>query len=216
MRYDPEKTKERLDGVPMKDRVFIYNASIIIEFLNQTLMPTAYFLNDLGLKTMGSGQFELRFLKDPKAIYEKRFSLGDLYEFYKLFRQQKDYTAPVESRYKFSVILKKLSFAKNGWKFSVRRVSRAQFVYFAPAELRVRVPLAERSLWPVGSSNLSQGQIEVTPADLDQSEEVERVEVKPDTFKEATYEFNIDVEPFEPDTNDPSQFPAEGSDIEGY
>lgn len=177
MNYDPEKTNENLQGVPMKNRVFIYNAEIIIEFLNKTFMPTPYFLNMNGLNELMPGvDIEPKHLKDPKVLEEERFTIGDLYEFYKLYRQQVDYTTPIESRYKFSVILKKLSLRRNGWKFRFRRYTRAQLVYVAPAQLRARVPLEIRQAFPPGGCDVSAGQVEVPLEDMMTNEPVSESE----------------------------------------
>ena len=193
MRYDPNKTSERLKGVPVQDRVFIYNAAIIIEFLNNTLMPTAYFLKPEELHKIGPGQdFKPEHMKDPKDLNEFAFSLGDLYGFYKLYRQQKDYTAPIESRYKFSVILKKLSLHKNGWKFNTKRVGRAQIVYFSPALLRAKVDPEIKKMWPPGQTNILEGQVEVSPKDMSE-----------DRFVEAGAGFEIE-EPLIPTPDHPA------------
>lgn len=192
MRYDPKNTNEKLKNVPFKDRSFIYNAAIIIEFLNETFMPTWYFLRPEMVDELGARDLKASDLKNPKDMEGHSLPIKDMYEYYKLFRQQKLYTSPVESYYKFSIIIKKLLYKKNGWKFRVRRTTRHQTVCVSPAQLRVRVPLEIRKLFPPPVMNISEGQVEAEIKD----EEVESERV-------------------EPDTNDPSQFPAEGSDI-GY
>lgn len=170
----------------MKDRVFIYNASIILEFLKQTLMPTAFFLNSEGFKSLLPGvDIERKHLKNPDDLEKEKFTIGDLYEFYKLFRQQKDYTSEIESRYKFSIILKKLNLIKNGWKFRFRRVGRAQLVYLSPAQLRVRVPLEIRKLFPPGGMDLDKGQVEIVPEDLSDTPDDEVVSTSTATYRMA-------------------------------
>lgn len=197
MRYNPEKTNRRLEGVPMKDRVFIYNAAIIIEFLNQTFMPTAYFLKPEEIANIGPAEdLKPKHMRNPADLEEKKLTVGDLYDYYKLFRQHKDYTAPIESRYKFSVIMKKLGLMKNGWKFNVKRVGRAQLIYLAPAELRVRVDSEIRKAWPPGAINLSGAQVEIEPKDT--LEPPEMIEVKPEQFKDATFEVDVKVDPAPP------------------
>lgn len=227
MKFDPQKTAERLKGVPIQNRVFIYNAQIILEFLNQTLMPIQYFLSPAGEKEIsGAFEFKPHMLKDPKAIYEHRISIGTLYDYYKMFREQKDYTSPVESRYKFSVILKKLNWNKNGWCFDVRRVGRGQLIFLAPAMLRVKAPKEDREKFPVQVTPLADTPVEVTPEDHNDDDipvetfvavdpaspegdhqvevTVERkqdgtseiknvVEVKADRFKEAKFDYHVDV-----------------------
>lgn len=174
MRYNPENTQAKLRGVPIEKRVFIYDATIVIEFLNETLMPYNYFYDQQGKLRENIGE-------------EPALSLGDLYEYYKMFRQQKPYTSPIESRYKFSIIMKKLHLDRNGWRFNVRRVGRAQIIYLFPSLLRVKVDPEIRKNFPPLKRGLSEGQVEVEHADH-----------------------------IEPDTNDPSQFPAEGNDLPGY
>jgi hypothetical protein len=235
MRHNEEGTKKRLDGVPINNRVFIYNAQIIIEFLNATFMPTHFFFHEQGMKIFTpGGSLKPEMMKDPKVFEDEKYTLGEMYEFYKLYRQQKDYTSLIETRYKFSIILRKLDLLKNGWQFNFRRQTRAQFVYFAPVQLRVKVPLEIRKLYPCGLIDLNEGQVEVKPEDYDDvqpedekigidpaepgedktvevvTEGPKFVEVKVDEFKEE--QFEIDV-PVEPDTKDPTQFPASGEDL---
>lgn len=166
MKYDPNLTKEKLKGVASKNRVFIYNAEIILEFLEKTFMPTGYFLNSEGLKTLSIGKEMKPFLfNNPKDLQEQKKSLGDIYELYKIFRQQSPYTTPVESRYKFSVILKKLCLLKNGWQFHVRRHTRGQIVYFSPVLLRIHAPIEERREHIPGDNPSETPTVEVTQED---------------------------------------------------
>lgn len=192
MRFNQDKTNDRLSGVPLKDRVFIYNAAIIIEFLNETLMPLSFFLKPEIIVDLPSRDLDKKDFKNPEDFNEQRISMKDLYEFYKLFRQQKEYTAPIESYYKFSVIVKKVSFKRNGWRFIVRRHGRDQTVMVAPAQLRVRVPLEVRKLFPPPIVNLSEAQVE-TSIDDDEIPTAEHpsIEVKPDTFKDMTFAVNV-------------------------
>lgn len=143
MRYDKQKTAQRLSGVPMKDRVFIYNAAIFIQFLGETFMPLDYFLSTEGRNNMGTDLLP-KDMREPKDLKEKAISLGEIYEYYKLWRQHKQYTSPIESRYKISTILKKMTAKRNGWRFTFQRRGVAQIVYFSPLELRARVPLEVR------------------------------------------------------------------------
>lgn len=166
MKYDPEKTQERLRNIPLKDRVFIYNAAIIIEFLNQTFMPTYYFLNEKGIRDLGDGKDLTKFhLKDPNDFYESKMTLGDIYDLYKLFREQQSFTTPLESRYKMSVILKKLNFNKNGWKLTPRRIGNSQLIYFCPVKLRIRVDEEIRKKFPPARMDLEESQVEVKKED---------------------------------------------------
>lgn len=170
MRYKKDTTNERLRGIPFKDRVFIYNASIILEFLNQTFMPTYYFLTPEGQKDMEAGK-DLKKLhfKNPESFDKDRMTLGDIFDLYKMFREQQSFTNPIESRYKLSVILKKLSYIKNGWKFAVKRVGAAQMIYFSPVKIRIHVDLEERKNFPPAKMNLEEGQIEVKKEDHEET-----------------------------------------------
>lgn len=143
MRYDKEKTSKRLEGVPMKDRVFIYNAGVFLKFLGETFMPLDYFLSAEGRNNMGS-DLKPKDLRDPKMLKEKAVSLGDVYEYYKLWRQQQPFTSPIESRYKVSLLMKRMTAGRNGWRFHHFRKGGAQVVYFSPLELRIKVPLEVR------------------------------------------------------------------------
>lgn len=168
MKYNPEKTAERLHGVPLENRAFIYDATIIIEFLNQTFMPVSYFLSPKGYKDIaGVNPFEKENFKESDTLEKHRESVGTVYDWYKLFREQRDYTAPIESRYKFQVILKKLNFSKNGWCFDVKRVGRAQIIYFAPMMLRARAPKEHKEMFPPMKSKLEETPVEVSAADHD-------------------------------------------------
>lgn len=191
MNYDQDKTAEKLKHVPVKDRVFIYNATTILEFLNKTFMPTYYFLNQEGAKRMGPGvTIEKRDLNNPDDLDNCRFTLGEIYDFYKMYRQQSDYTSEIESRYKFSIILKKLSYFKNGWKLNTKRVGRAQFVYFSPLLLRIKVPVEVRKDIPPANPDLLKSQVTIEPEDLNETETEEETETR---FKEVFYEVEEDT-----------------------
>jgi hypothetical protein len=192
MRFNEETRKNNLDGVPRDKQVFIYDASIIIEFLDKTFMPLNYFLNYQAMNEIGPGiEIQPKHFKDPKDM-EKKMTMGDLYDIYKMFRQQMPYTREIESHYKFSVIVKKLRYRPNRWQFRVRRTGRAQFIYLSPLELRVRVAPEIKKQYPPGGTDLAAGQVPLTPEDHQDEVRVE------------------------PDTNDPSQYPAEGSDTVEY
>lgn len=149
--------EEKLSGVPMQKRVFLYDASIIIEFLNATYMPMSYLLTPEAMKRLGADSYIRKSdMKDPSKYGELFVSLYQLYEFYKKFREARSYTFPIESKYKFSIIIKKILLPKNGWQFEVKRVGRAQLIYVGPMELRVKVPLEIRELYPVEVSTPSE------------------------------------------------------------
>lgn len=161
----PKNINHKLQGVPIEKRVFIYDASIIIEFLNRTFMPTRYHLTQQAASEVGAGtEISPKHLRIPERYDELFVSVQTMYEYYKLFREQVDYTAPIESRWKFGLIVKKLLLSKNGWQFRVKRVGRAQLWYAGPIELRVKVPVNDRSLYPVPGPSVST--VEVTGKDM--------------------------------------------------
>lgn len=203
MKQFDEKSQERLEKVPRKNRVYLFNADIIIDFLNQTLMPIHYFVKPETISKLKPGvPLAKFFMKNENDLEEHRLTIGDLYEYYLLFRQQKDYTTPVETRYKFSVILRKLSFSQNGWQFLLKRYTRAQFIYVSPVQLRVRVPIEIRKNYPPGELIVGKGQIDIEPEDLSDDaiedvdsidiEEIQREEAKPKNFVEVPDEFGKD------------------------
>ncbi len=163
----PKNINHKLSGVPIENRVFVYDASIIIEFLNRTFMPLSYHLTREAMLEVGAGKtVKPGHLKDPKRYDDLFISVGDIYEYYKLYRDQMPYTAPVETRWKFGLIIKKMILTKNGWQFNVKRVGRAQIWYAGPIELRAKVPLDIRKNFPIGPANVSAGQVEMKPEDM--------------------------------------------------
>lgn len=148
----PNNINETLSGVPIEKRVFIYDATIIIEFLQSTFMPLPYHITPDALKSVGAGhELSKKDLKDSSKYDALFLSLYKLYEYYQAFREHRPYTTPIESRYKFSIIIKKLLLPKNGWQFEVRRVGRAQLIYVGPCELRAQATPEMRQLYPVPS-----------------------------------------------------------------
>lgn len=194
MKYNTEKTAERLHGVPLENRVFIYDAAIIIEFLNQTFMPISYFLSPKGYKEIGgTNPFEKENFKDPNTLETYRESIGTIYDWYKMFREQRDYTAPIESRHKFQIILKKMNFNKNNWCFDVKRVTRAQLIYLAPTLLRARVSAEDKAMYPPMKSKLEDTPVEVSVADHNdddiETDTEETPQRKQNTFIPAKFEY---------------------------
>lgn len=186
MRYDKNKTQKRLKGVPIENRSFIYDATILLEFLNQTLMPNSFFETPEGKALL------------PQA----KISHGDLYDYYKMFRQQKDYTHELESRYKFSVMMSKLLLMKNGWQFERRRIGRGQIVYFSPCILRVKVDTALRKMFPPAKIDMANAVLKVTKEDHEDPRDDDLVadildagmktHYTKDNFVEAEYELPED------------------------
>lgn len=182
MKHNPDTTKKRLSGVPYKDRVFVYNASIIIEFLNRTFMPLPYFVpvEKIAAKN-GKPLGKLDLLMGPYDEKEHRGPMKDLYDLYLLYRQQAPYSSPVESRFQFSIIVRRMLYLKNGWQFMVRRTSRSQVVTVAPLLIRSQAPVESQRAFPAPATNVVAGQVEAPAIDEPEIPEEEGRWVEVDT-----------------------------------
>lgn len=166
MKYNIENAKKRLESVPKAAQVWIYNADIIIEFLNSTLMPTNYFLKHKGLGLLPGNLVPL----NEYTRLNDEITMEQLYKFYLMFREQHDYTSPIETKFKFSIIIKKLRFYKNNWEFVVGRKGRRQVVTVAPALLRSDLTDREKIDYPVNKKQeLDTKQVEVEAFDIIES-----------------------------------------------
>lgn len=168
MKYNPEKVKERLKFTPMEKRVWIYNADIIMEFLEQTFMPTSYFLkptcNPKPGKKIDAENF---YIPEEVKEFETEMMFDDLYKTYLTFRNYKKYTSEIESRYKFGIIIGKLRFYKNGWELMKVRRGRKQTIIVYPLVLRVKVSEHTRAQYPIQKPNILKAQVEVDSDDLE-------------------------------------------------
>lgn len=160
----PNNINEKLANVPKDKRVFIYDASIIIEFLSSTFMPLRYHLKPQEIHTVGAGNLGKKHMKESEKYEELFLSVGKLYDYYLIFREYKPYTSPIESRYKFSLIIKKLLFPKNGWQFEVKRIGRAQIIYAGPCKFRSEVEEDILKMYPITKARIES--IDVTLSDL--------------------------------------------------
>lgn len=160
---------KNLDGVAFRDRVWIYNADVILEFLNSTFMPTRYFIKDEYEMSVEKPDLHHHF-KNP-LTRNSYLPFNKVYEYYMLFRQQRPYTKEIESRFKFGVILKKMTLGKNGWLIEKKRVGRDQQIFVGPLVLRVSVDLEMRSKFPVNKMNLSESEIKFSPHDVEEVDE---------------------------------------------
>lgn len=168
MKINPERVKERLAGVPEAKRSHIYDASIVLEFLATTFMPTRFFLPENFNPTPGLplGEKSMRKVSEGKAM-----SMRDLYELYVLFREEKDYTVKIESRYIFSIIIRHLRLYKNNWEFVVYRVGVAQIWHVGPLVLRKDVPAEVRSKYAIKVENKTVESITVEADPVSEPEE---------------------------------------------
>ena len=178
MRINKTKVKERLEGVPENRRSHIYDASLVLEFLAQTFMPTRYFIPENFVPTPGKplGQKSMRAVSE-----DAQMSMRDLYHLYQIWREEKDYTARVESRYQFGIIIRHLRLYKNGWEFTIWRVGVAQIWHVGPLKLRLDLPADVRAKFParleeksvesstVEADPVSEPADEVSEEDLDQA-----------------------------------------------
>jgi hypothetical protein len=155
------KTKEQ-----KRYEVSVHNASVIIDFLNRTFMPLHYFIIPSVLMKIKTSKdiFKKNDYFRPEEFDTARMSMGDLYQIYRIFRQQMDYTSPIESRYKFSRIVTKLQYFKNGWQFSKVRKTKAQLIYLYPVLLRCNVPELIKKDFPADGLNLSKAQVKLRVA----------------------------------------------------
>ena len=152
-------------GVPLKDRVWVYDGTIIIEWLSATFVPTKFFLREGVI--ISSGQELAK--TDLRPGEDRKFAIkvSELYEKYLWYREQKGYTSPIESRFKFKVILNKLRLIKNGWQLFKFRRGTDQDVYFGPLLPRTHVAPEVQAAFPVAETNLSAGQVDVSLQDLE-------------------------------------------------
>lgn len=177
---------QKLKHVDIKDRVYMYDAGIIIEFLNRTFMPLPYFVKSESLPLIGASVSpRMEHMKDPKKFLDQFMSVGKIYDFYLMFRQQMDFTTPVETRWRFGLIMKKLLYSKNGWQFSIKRVGRAQIWHAGPVMLRVQASVEDRQNFAVAKTNVLAGQVESSVEDLNGIEEDDMTPVFKDRDEEA-------------------------------
>lgn len=169
MKINKEKVEERLASVPEGSRSHIYDASIVLEFLTATFMPTKFFLPE-GFATEPGSQLGAKSMR--KVSEGKSMMLRDLYDTYLLFREEKDYTARIESRYIFGIIVRHLRFYKNDWEFIVYRVGTAQIWHTGPLVMRKDVSAEIRSKY----------------SHVFKNKEVEKVTVKADPVTEPEEE----------------------------
>lgn len=157
MKIDKKKIDERLAGVPDSKRSHIYYAGLILEFLEQNFVPTRAWLPDLYKIVPGK-------LVDNKeftaASREHRMKMSELYDLYLRWRQVKDYTSEIETKFKFSLIIRNLRLYKNGWEFEVHRVGTAQVWYVGPLAFTKDLPQTRRKIEP---TTVERGTVEYDP-----------------------------------------------------
>lgn len=166
MKINEEKLRERMKRVAPENRVYIYDAQIIIKFLSATFMPLQYFLSDEGIEELKRPiELDKKHFKNPDDAHEKALRIQQLYDYYLLFRQAMPYTRPIETLWRFRLIIKKLRWYRNGWQFKISRRGVDRFWYASPAVLRSSIPAEEKMAYPVPGENVEQAQLEMKPED---------------------------------------------------
>lgn len=192
---NPENIQRRMKGVPESKRSHMYNAITILEFLEESFMPLKYFLpptfKPAPLLPLGE--------KSMKKISEgKTLSIGQLYDLYRLWREEKPYTSAVETRYIFGIIIKNLRLYRNGWEFAYFRVGTAQIWNVGPLVMRNTVPVEDQRKWKPEVPGAEAASVEADPITPPEEEELPKIEINPERFKEATFEVDVSVEPAPP------------------
>lgn len=165
MRILPETVKKNKEGVPAHRTVWVHNADIILEFLEQTFMPLSYFINHPETYTEGvDRKFFQDVVDEQKVLFPNQESViwqtRKIYDLYLVWRNSVPYTKPVETLNTFSTILRKMKYSKNGWEFLAKRVSEKQLPALAPFLPRSQVSEELRHEFPVPKPDLSKSQVE--------------------------------------------------------
>lgn len=164
MRINEKRTMQRLRGVEQSKRVFIYNADIIIEFLNGTFVPTKAFLTDQKwaetLEPLDKYKFH------GQKIDDYCMPMKELYELYRIYREQMPYTSQIESFFKFKIIIGKLRIRKNGWEILRFRRGAKQLLIAGPLLLRTKVNPEDLAAYPIPTTTVDKGQVEYEVKDM--------------------------------------------------
>lgn len=157
MKINTDNTKKRLEGVPDNERVFIYDAGIIMRFLRETFMPTESYLE--GYEPKSAASIDLQSFNDKGK--ENAMSIRDLYDIYLLWRERQTYSRDTESPYIFSLIVKRLRYYRNGWEFHIFRRGAAQIWYAGPLVYRKDVTPGERERYaiPKGAPTIAESEV---------------------------------------------------------
>lgn len=183
MKINKENVKERLAHVPEAKRSHIYDATIVLEFLAATFMPTKFFLPENFKPTPGQPLGP----KSMRAIAkENNFKMTELYDLYLLYREEKDYTMKIESRYIFGIIIRNLRYYKNHWEFVVYRVGTAQIWHVGPLKLRSDVPAEIRNKFAAQQYEKTVDEITVEADPVSEPDD-DRFEEVRNRFVEAIY-----------------------------
>lgn len=170
MKINEENVRKRLEGVPDNKRSHIYYAGLILEFLEQNFVPTRKWLPELYKVVPGMPVDNAEFSAEAK---QQRMKVSDLYDLYLRWRNVKDYTSEIETRFKFSIIIRHLRLYKNGWEFNVHRVGSGQVWYVGPIAFTKDLPSTRRAPEP---ATIERGSVDINPLmPPDYGEAVERV-----------------------------------------
>lgn len=131
---------QKLSHVPAPMRVFCYDASVVIDFL-ETCYEQPYpllIISEMKPFTL----YNKKYFKNPAHYMRYRRSMLDLYGEYILWRKGTDYTVPIESEYVFKMIIGKMRFSRNRWQFVRFRGKPDQTVYITPLVPKGQMPPA--------------------------------------------------------------------------
>jgi hypothetical protein len=166
MRINEEKTQERLSYTAQEDRVYIYDASLVLEFLRETFINPKAFIVTERLERLGD-EISRELFAEASNFQKLGLSKAEIYEEYIKWRMTKPYSTPLEKMWKFFVILKRMRFYKNGWQFASYRKGTAQIVYFTPLKRRSESTFGERMVSNPSEIPKSE-EVEVTQEDINQ------------------------------------------------
>ena len=165
MNIKEETLEKKFKHVPKKYQVKHFNAEIIIEFLYRTYMPTDYFLKP---KANIDEITKDCFVAD--SVEDCRVEADDIYQKYLEFREDVDYTADIEKRWTFMVIINALNYSKNNWEFIKKRVGTLQTPTYAPLLKRSKVSAEARSNYPVDRYvSVIDSQVEATSEEIEEA-----------------------------------------------
>lgn len=166
MKINLEKTQQRLSTTAPEDRVYIYDASLILEFLRESFINPKAFV-DVNRIDATTNEVTKEAFHDSENFKALGLSKAELYELYIKWRLKKTYTTRLEKMWKFFLILRRMRFYKNGWQFGSYRQGSAQIVYFTPFKKHADGTFEEKIL----SNPLlkpADNSVEVTQSDMNQ------------------------------------------------
>ncbi len=161
MKINEVKTRKRLENIDLQNRVFIYDGTLILEFLRETFVNPKEFVDmPEDILEYGRDQF-----KDQENFKGLGMFKEQIYDLYLEWRDIKDYTTAIENRYRFFLILGKLTFRRNGWQFTKYRTGTDQSICFTPMKQLLEATNEEILMSVEETTKTRDTYIETTPAD---------------------------------------------------